>query len=152
MDYYNLNRFVEAQKNTYKIALNEIKNGYKQSHWIWYIFPQHKHLGYSYNSKFYGISCLEEAKEYLFHPVLGIRLKEILTTLLEHSDKAIEDILGDIDALKLKSSMTLFDIVSSDDIFHTVLNVFYSGERDNLTLSLLSVSTSKLSVEKNPSN
>lgn len=137
MDNYNLNRFIEAQKNTYRIALNEIKNGYKQSHWIWYIFPQHKHLGYSYNSKFYEISCLEEAKEYLFHPILGSRLKEILTTLLEHSNKSIEDILGDIDALKLKYSMTLFDIVSPDDIFNTVLNVFYNCERDTLTLSLL---------------
>ena len=137
MDNYNLNRFIEAQKNTYRIALNEIKNGYKQSPWIWYIFPQHKHLGYSYNSKFYGISCLEEAKEYLCHPILGSRLKEILTTLLEHSNKSIEDILGDIDALKLKSSMTLFDIVSPDDIFNTVLNVFYNCERDTLTLSLL---------------
>ncbi|MBR5130424.1 MAG: DUF1810 domain-containing protein [Alphaproteobacteria bacterium] len=138
MDNYNLNRFIEAQQNMYKTALNEIKDGYKQSHWIWYIFPQHEDLGYSYNSKFYGIHCLEEAKEYLFHPVLGARLKEILTTLLEHSDKSIEDILGGIDALKLKSSMTLFDIVSPNDIFNTVLNVFYNGEQDNLTLSLLS--------------
>ena len=138
MDIYNLNRFIEAQQNTYETALSEIKDGCKQSHWIWYIFPQHKDLGYSYNAKFYGISCLEEAKDYLFHPVLGVRLKEILTTLLEHTDKSIEDILGDVDALKLKSSMTLFDIVLPDDIFNTVLNVFYNGERDNITLSLLS--------------
>lgn len=138
MNTYNLNRFIEAQQNTYETALNEIKEGYKQSHWIWYIFPQHEDLGYSYNSKFYGISCLEEAKEYFFHPVLGTRLKEILTALLEHSDKSIEDILGYIDALKLKSSMTLFDVVAPKDIFNAILNTFYNGERDTLTLSLLS--------------
>ena len=135
MDNYNLERFINAQQNTYEIALNEIKNGCKTSHWIWYIFPQHKNLGYSYNSKFYGISCFEEGREYLAHPILGTRLREILTDLLKHQDQSIEDILGEFDTLKLKSSMTLFDLISPNDIFSTVLDVFYKGERDQLTLS-----------------
>ena len=140
MENFNLNRFVEAQEsnNMYNVALQEIKQGYKVSHWIWYIFPQHENLGFSYQSKFFGISCLEEAKAYLLHPVLGKRLKEISEEILKHADKDIEDILESVDALKLKSSMTLFDKAEPDSVFNVVLETFYNGEKDDITLSLLS--------------
>ena len=131
---YDLNRFVEAQEKTYDIALSEIKNGHKQSHWMWFIFPQHKDLGYSSKAKFYGISDLKEAEQYLRHPILGERLKEISNELLKHKGKSAIDILGEVDALKLKSSMTLFDIVEPNSVFNDVLNAFYKGKRDKATI------------------
>ena len=131
---YNLNRFVEAQETMYEIALSEIKNGYKQSHWMWFIFPQHKDLGRSSTAKFYGISDLEEAKQYLMHPILGKRLKEISNELLKHKEKSAIEILGEVDALKLKSSMTLFEIIEPNSVFNDVLNAFYKGKRDKATI------------------
>ena len=131
---YNLNRFIEAQETTYDIALSEIKNGYKQSHWMWFIFPQHKALGYSDKAKFYGISDLKEAEQYLRHPILGERLREISKELLKHKGKSAIDILGEVDALKLKSSMTLFDIVEPNSVFNDVLNAFYKEKRDKATI------------------
>ena len=136
---YNLNRFVEAQETTYDIALSEIKNGYKQSHWMWFIFPQHKALGYSDKAKFYGISDLKEAEQYLRHPILGERLREISKELLKQKGKSAIDILGEVDALKLKSSMTLFDIVEPNSVFHEILEEFYQGDKDNYTLKLLTM-------------
>ncbi|MBQ8557225.1 MAG: DUF1810 domain-containing protein [Alphaproteobacteria bacterium] len=120
-----------------ELALEEIEAGYKQSCWMWYIFPQHKNLGYSDISKFYGINDLNEANAYLCHPILGMRLRQITSELIKHQDKSIENILGYVDALKLKSSMTLFDFISPNDIFNTVLDIFYNGERDSLTLSYI---------------
>ena len=134
---YNLNRFVEAQEKTYDIALSEIKNGYKQSHWMWFIFPQHKALGYSDKAKFYGISDLKEAEQYLRHPILGERLREISKELLKHKGKSAIDILGEVDALKLKSSMTLFEIIEPNSVFSEVLDAFYGGKRDDKTVHLL---------------
>ena len=129
-----LEKFVDAQKSAYAVALQEIKNGRKVSHWMWYIFPQIAGLGRSYNAQFYAISSLAEAKEYLEHPVLGARIREISKALLEHSGKDVREILGGIDSMKLKSSMTLFDAVSADDVFADVLRVFFNGKRDELTL------------------
>ena len=134
---FNLERFIEAQsdnRNGYEMALEEIKNGKKRSNWIWYIFPQIKGLGHSYNSEFYGISGLEEAEAYLYHDILGVRLREITKALLEHADKPALVILGVIDDLKVKSCMTLFDLVSPNDIFEEVLNKFYEGNRCEKTL------------------
>ena len=136
---YNLNRFIEAQETTYDIALSEINNGYKQSHWMWFIFPQHKDLGFSATSKFYGIRDLKEGEQYLKHPILGERLREISKELLKHKGKSAIDILGEIDALKLKSSMTLFDIVEPNSVFHEILEEFYQGDKDNYTLKLLAM-------------
>ena len=133
---YNLNRFIEAQETTYDIALSEIKNGYKQSHWMWFIFPQHKALGYSDKAKFYGISDLKEAEQYLRHPILGERLREISKELLKHKGKSAIDILGEVDALKLKSSMTLFDMIRKRNVFSEVLNAFYDGKRDRRTIQI----------------
>ena len=129
-----LQRFIEAQNDSYVQALKEIRNGRKLTHWIWYIFPQIKGLGFSYNSEYYGITSLQEARDYLENELLRKRLFEITESLLMHKGKDIESIMGDIDALKLKSSMTLFDAVQPGSIFGEVLDEFYGGERCRRTL------------------
>lgn len=129
-----LQRFIEAQNDSYDQALKEIRNGRKLTHWIWYIFPQMKGLGFSYNSEYYGITSLQEARDYLENELLRKRLFEITESLLMHKGKDIESIMGDIDALKLKSSMTLFDAVQPGGIFGEVLDEFYGGERCRRTL------------------
>ena len=109
------------------MALHEIQTGGKQSHWIWYIFPQRKGLGRSYNSQYYGLDGVDEARAYLAHPVLGARLREITQALLTHRGKrSIRELMGSsIDVLKLHSSMTLFDQVSPNDIFAEVLQTYF---------------------------
>ena len=134
---YDLDRFVKAQEKMYDIALNEIKNGKKISHFMWYIFPQLKGLGYSEISNYYGISGLEEAKEYLEDEILGNRLYNITLELLKIDEDDPINIFGNVDALKLKSSMTLFDIVSADEIFYDVLKKYYGGKKDERTIALL---------------
>lgn len=137
MNINSLERFLEAQEHKYDIALKEIRAGKKRTHWMWYIFPQLRGLGRSQMAYAYGINGLEEAKAYLDHPVLSARLIEISEALLEHKDQDIEDILGDIDAMKLCSSMTLFALISEDDsVFQRVLDYFYDGEIDKLTIKL----------------
>ena len=123
---YDLDRFLSAQENDYPIALEEIKYGMKMSHWIWYIFPQNKGLGHSYNSEYYGLDGVGEAKAYLQHPILSQRLREICEALLEHREKDIRRIMGGgLDARKLKSSMKIFDAASPNDIFDEVLRTFF---------------------------
>ena len=137
MEINSLDRFVEAQEHMYEIALEEIKNGEKQSHWMWYIFPQIRGLGMSSMAHIYGIAGLDEAKAYLDHPTLSVRLFEISEALLKHKKKRPEAIFGYTDAMKLRSSMTLFTLVSEDDsVFHKVLQAFYNGEMDELTIKL----------------
>ena len=148
-DSFNLQRFLDAQSYDYERALLEIKNGRKQSHWVWYIFPQLKGFGHSYNSEYYGISGLEEAKAYYNHPVLGSRLIEITKTLLEHRDKFAQDILSPIDARKVRSSMTLFWVASGNALFRTVLDVFYEGRMDRRTIEkcgTISIISSKMDM------
>ena len=140
---YDLERFVEAQKYDYDRALREIKNGLKQGQWMWYVFPQIKGLGHSYNSEFYGISSKEEAKAYLEHPVLGVRLREITQALLDCSRTA-DDIFGYPDVLKVRSCMTLFDLVSPNDIFNDVLYKYYEGQRCDKTIWRLGFHDDKL--------
>ena len=134
---HNLQRFLSAQEYDHPIALHEIQNGCKQSHWIWYIFPQIKGLGRSYQSQFYGIANRQEAEAYLAEPTLNARLREITLALLEHKDKTAQQILGGIDAMKVKSSMTLFDAIAPDDIYAEVLNTFFRGDRCKRTLEYL---------------
>ena len=134
---HNLQRFLSAQEYDYSIALREIQNGRKQSHWIWYIFPQIKGLGRSYQSQFYGIANRQEAEAYLAEPTLNARLREITLALLEHKDKTAQQILGDIDAKKVLSSMTLFDAITPNDIYADALNTFFAGKRCNRTLEYL---------------
>jgi uncharacterized protein (DUF1810 family) len=121
LDKYNLERFIKAQEFNYEIALNEIKNGKKVSHWIWYIFPQIDGLGHSSTAKYYAISCLDEAKAYLNNNILKFRLVEICEALLDLDNNDPIEVMGYIDAKKLKSSMTLFNEVSSNNIFKQVL-------------------------------
>ena len=137
-DRYNLNRFVEAQKDMYDIALNEIKQAGKYNHWMWFIFPQIAGLGSSYYAQLYAISSLDEAKAYMAHPILGSRLLECTETLLQLSEDVCPDFLGYIDSMKLCSSMTLFAIAAPEHTaFQDVLDKFYNGERDRKTISLL---------------
>lgn len=134
---YDLQRFLSAQEYDYPIALREIQNGSKQSHWIWYIFPQIKGLGRSYQSEYYGIVNRQEAEAYLAEPTLNARLREITLALLEHREKTAIQILGHTDALKVRSSMTLFDAIAPNDIYADVLNTFFSGVRCRRTLEYL---------------
>ena len=137
--HFNLDRFVRAQKaayGSYEQALSEIRNGYKRSHWIWYIFPQNKGLGRSSNSEIYGLDGVEEARAYLEHPILGPRLREITNAFLA-LDKSAHRVLGFPDVLKMQSCMTIFDLVSPNDIFSQVLNKFYAGVRCKQTLFLV---------------
>lgn len=134
----SLERFLKAQEDTYPQALKEIQEGKKQTHWIWYIFPQLKGLGSSYNSTYYGIRDLDEARQYLNHPILGKRLREITQALLSWSQKfSARDILGDIDTLKVHSCMTLFDQVEPQGLFRKALECYFHGEEDKITLQRL---------------
>lgn len=136
-DPFNLNRFVGAQDSFYKEALREIRNGRKEGHWIWFIFPQMKGLGYSPMAQNYGITSLNEARAYLAHPVLKSRLIEITEALLRHKDKTAYEIFGTIDAIKVRSCMTLFDLIEPNSIFADTLAAFYNNERDELTLNII---------------
>jgi uncharacterized protein (DUF1810 family) len=134
----NLERFIKVQRIAYPRALAEITEGRKRSHWMWYIFPQIQGLGYSPMSKFYAIENIDEAAEYLNHPVLGARLVEISNALLKLEKNNATEIFGDPDDMKLKSSMTLFAALpGADDIFMAVLDKFFGGERDRKTLELI---------------
>ena len=141
--FYDLERFVKAQQVAYEMALHEIETGKKRGHWIWYIFPQIKGLGHSYRSEFYGISCKEEAQAYWAHPMLNQRLREITQALLDCDNPRAEDIFGYPDVKKVKSCMTLFDLVSPNDIFERVLHKYYNGERCTKTLRRLSLQDDK---------
>ena len=134
---YNLQRFLTVQDFNYRTALEEVRNGEKRSHWIWFIFPQLEVLGQSGNAKYYGISGLDEAKAYLAHPVLAERLRVITNALLQHKGCDAVDIFGGLDAMKVRSCMTLFDAASPNDIFRKVLDTFYDGIADKLTLQYI---------------
>lgn len=133
-----LKRFTNEQEIDYGIALAEIKRGRKQSHWMWYIFPQITGLGISPTSKFYAIKDKREAEDYLAHPVLGARLIEISEALLRIEGKTANQIFGSPDDVKLKSSMTLFNALeNSHPVFQKVLDKFFGGAKDLRTLELL---------------
>lgn len=137
-DPFNIERFIEAQNtsNTYRQALVEMQQGHKQTHWIWFIFPQLKGFGHSAYSQYYGLADTDEARTYLAHPLLNERLRTITKAVLLHGNMDVKRVMGSsIDAVKLKSSMTLFDVVCPNDIFEEVLKTFYGGERDSLTLN-----------------
>jgi len=136
----DLSRFTDAQRSTYSDAFSEIKNGRKRSHWMWYIFPQIAGLGFSETSKYYAIRNLSEAKAYLEHPVLGHRLVEICHELLTLNGSDANQVFGSPDDMKLKSSMTLFAAVpGADEVFLSVLDKFFGGEKDPRTLQLIAM-------------
>jgi uncharacterized protein (DUF1810 family) len=136
----DLQRFLDAQDagGVYDRALAELVAGRKASHWIWFVFPQIAGLGQSEMSRRYAIASLDEARGYLAHPVLGARLRECARTLLRHRDRSAEEILGGIDAIKLRSSMTLFALADpGEDLFLRILDTFYEGEPDSATERLI---------------
>lgn len=136
-DIFSLSRFLRAQEyesGGYKDALQEVKDGCKRKHWIWYIFPQLNGLGHSDYQEYYGIKSLEEARAYLNNEILGARLREISEALLQLEDTTTLEIFGSTDSMKVKSCMTLFDIVSPHDIFEKVLEKYYQSQRCELTL------------------
>jgi len=133
MDTYDLQRFVDAQEHggTYEQALAELRAGRKTSHWMWFVFPQRAGLGQSAMSRTYAIASAAEARAYLDHPILGPRLVECSEALLAHSGKSAREILGEIDAVKLRSSMTLFAAVAPEQpVFQHVLDRYFDGEGD----------------------
>ena len=133
-----IERFLNAQENTYFVALLEVKSGKKQSHWIWYIFPQLKGLGHSNKSQYYGIEDAKEAEEYWEHPVLRKRLLDITDALIEQKhNNTISEIFGSVDALKVKSCMTLFYLITNCVLFKDVIDIYYKGEFCNSTITLL---------------
>jgi uncharacterized protein (DUF1810 family) len=137
-DPHNLQRFLAAQESDYNTALSELRRGRKQSHWIWYVFPQVQGLGYSSMAQEYAIRSREEGLAYLEHPILGARLRDCATAVLGHQGKQIGDIMGTPDDLKLRSSMTLFASLSEPgSVFHKVLEAFYGGRMDPRTLTFL---------------
>ena len=134
----DLNRFVLAQESSYDRALAEVKDGCKRSHWMWYIFPQIAGLGQTSTSRLYAIDDLEEAQAYLRHPVLGPRLLEISEALLALNTDSVIAVFGWPDDMKLRSCMTLFAQADPEqEIFQKVLDKFYGGKPDTLTLDLL---------------
>ena len=136
----DLKRFLDAQENDFERALSEIKRGRKQSHWMWYIFPQIAGLGSSETSKFYAVKTKAEAELYLAHPVLGARLVEISEALLEIEGKTANQIFGSPDDVKLKSSMTLFGVLeNTNPVFRKVLDKYFNGAKDGRTLELIDV-------------
>ena len=142
METGDLNRFVLAQEKQYEIALSEIRNGKKRSHWMWYIFPQLTGLGRSGTAKLYGIKNAEEAKSYLQHPLLGKRLEEISNVLLNLNNSNAQSIFGTPDNLKLRSCMTVFsEVPGASPVFEKVLEKFFNGVKDPLTMKLLQAPT-----------
>ncbi len=133
-----LKRFLEAQENDFATALAEVRNGRKQSHWMWYIFPQIAGLGFSSMANFYAIKTKAEAENYLAHSILGKRLIEISNALLEVEGKTANQIFGSPDDIKLKSSMTLFGALeNANPVFQSVLDKYFKGAKDQRTLELI---------------
>ena len=134
-DRYDLERFVDAQADSYATALAEVRRGAKRSHWMWFVFPQIAGLGSSAMARHYAIQSLEEARAYLAHPVLGTRLREITGALQDLPPSAPEAVFGAIDAVKLRSSLTLFEAAGGGALFGATLDRWYGGERDAATLA-----------------
>jgi uncharacterized protein (DUF1810 family) len=136
-DPFQLQRFIDAQQPAYHTALTELQAGAKQSHWMWFVFPQLAGLGRSPTAQFYGIRSLQEARAYLAHPILSARYREAAQAICDWSGrKTAAEILGDVDGMKLKSSLTLFENASGDPLFAETLQAFF-GEPDPETLQIL---------------
>jgi uncharacterized protein (DUF1810 family) len=146
-DPFNLQRFVSAQAKHYEDARRELQRGRKETHWMWFVFPQIEGLGQSPTSKLYAIKSAAEARDYLQHPVLGVRLRECAAILLGLKGRSAHDIFGSPDDVKLRSSMTLFASVQNQEpAFARVLDKYFHGERDTRTLSLLNQDPSNAEI------
>lgn len=137
-DPFCLSRFLDAQAADYSVALAELRAGRKRTHWVWYVFPQLCGLGLSGASSFYGIAGMDEARAYLAHPVLGERLRECVCAMLANDGKDGREILGEVDAMKFRSCLTLFSAAAPDEpLFREALKRFFAGEPDPRTMALL---------------
>jgi len=137
-DSHHLQRFVDAQEGLFESALAELGSGSKTSHWMWFVFPQLTSLGRSPTARYYGIASLDEARAYLAHPLLGPRLRQSVDAVLPWAGRRTpEAIFGPVDAMKLRSSLTLFDRAARGDVFDRALDGFFGGVRDELSLALL---------------
>lgn len=137
-DQFDLGRFVSAQQHSYDVALSEVTNGRKRSHWMWYIFPQLRGLGRSSTSQLYGIAGADEAHAYLSHKVLGPRLIAVCEATLAVEGRSATEIFGKPDDMKLRSCATLFAHVSNaDSIFHKILDKYFGGKPDRRSVQLL---------------
>ena len=134
----DLSRFVDAQRGMFETALAEIASGRKRSHWMWFIFPQLRGLGHSAMAQHYGIASSNEAREYLAHPLLGTRYRECVAALNRLASADAVDVFGATDAMKLRSSLTLFDAAEPSAMLREALERFFNGERDEATLRILS--------------
>ena len=134
---YNIQRFVDKHNEDFDRAFKEIKNKRKVTHWMWYIFPQLKDLGYSFTAKYYGISSVEEVRAYMANPLLSKNMTKLCKLLLELDNCSAREIFGDVDARKLNSCMTLFYLVTNDDMFYKVLLKYNNGKLDVNTENLL---------------
>ena len=137
-DSFDLQRFVDAQAAVYLRVIEELRRGRKQSHWMWFVFPQIAGLGHSAMAQRFAISSRKEALDYLAHPLLGSRLRECTALINAVGGRSLRDILGSPDDLKFRSSMTLFNAVGSDPEFSAALAKFFDGKADQRTLELLS--------------
>lgn len=136
-DPYNLERFLAAQSDSYQRALGEIRRGSKRSHWMWFVFPQIAGLGSSAMAQHYAISSLDEARAYLAHPLLGARLRECVSALQELTDTTADTVLGSIDAIKLRSSLTLFAAAGGGAPFSEAIDKWFQGRLDDQTTRIL---------------
>ncbi len=137
-DPFNLQRFVDAQATAYRQVCEELRAGRKRSHWIWFIFPQMRGLGHSEMAQHYGVSSREEAEAYLAHPVLGARLRECTRLVVEVEGRSVDQIFGDPDNLKFRSSMSLFASAAPDEpLFRQALQKYFGGQLDPNTVALL---------------
>jgi uncharacterized protein (DUF1810 family) len=137
-DPYDLQRFIDAQDGVYETALAELRAGSKQSHWMWFIFPQLRGLGLSPTAHLYGLVSLDEARSYLRHPLLGVRLHQCVEALVPWATRrSAEQIFGPVDVMKLRSSLTLFEKIESNGPFGESLTAFFNGVPDERTLALL---------------
>ena len=137
-DRYDLQKFVDAQDRCYEQVCKELRAGYKQSHWMWFIFPQLKGLGHSATANHYGISSSREAEAYLAHEILDARLRQCTQLVLAVEGRSVEEIFGDPDDVKFRSSMTLFATVATDNkIFKDALQKYFAGKPDQRTIQML---------------
>lgn len=136
-DIHNLTRFVDAQKGVYDSVVQELRNGMKRGHWMWYIFPQIAGLGMTATSQMYAIESIDEAKAYYAHPILGSRLQECTQLVTNVKGRTAKEIFGYIDNLKFRSCMTLFGCASGEGVFRDALDKYFDGEADQLTLDIL---------------
>jgi uncharacterized protein (DUF1810 family) len=137
-DPFELSRFLHAQRDSYDVALEELQSGRKRAHWIWYVFPQLRGLGRSAASQRYGLSGVDEARAYLAHPVLGARLREAVRAMLAHGPVPAAAILGDLDAVKFRSCLTLFaEAAPAEPLFAEALAHYFAGRPDPATLQII---------------